>query len=377
MFSGQVKVGFFVFLGLAVLAVLVFLIGDERHMFEGQAHLRATFRDVSGLKVGSPVRMGGVDVGQVTEITFGANPTDRRIHVRFTMISSQLHRVRSDSVVSVASKGLLGDKALDLTMGNAPQRAADDSEVRSSETDDIASAMRGATEAVGRANEVLANVAAATRPLADPRFGNDVSAMVHDLRAITRSVAEGPGTAHMLLNDPAMAARIDRNLGLLESTMSRVNSMTADVSSLTREARSGHGLIHALVYDREGEAMVRSFARTADEVAAITHDVRTGNGGLHQIIYGQESAQIVTNAAQATASLRDVMADIRAGRGTVGALLTDPSLYEDMKALVGNVQRNEILRAMVRYSIHADESSGPAVRATPAPAATTTAPVSR
>jgi phospholipid/cholesterol/gamma-HCH transport system substrate-binding protein len=377
MFSGQVKVGFFVFLGFAVLAALVFLIGDERHMFEGQAYLRATFRDVSGLKVGSPVRMGGVDVGHVTAITFGATPADRGIHVRFSLVERQLNRVRSDSVVRIASKGLLGDKALDLTMGNSSQLLADNSEVRTEESDDIANAMRGATEAVTRANEVLTNVAAATRPFADPRFGNDVAGMVRDLRTITHAVAEGPGTAHALLSDPAMAARIDRTLGLAESTMGRVNAMTADVSSLTREARTGHGLVHALVYDREGEAMVRSFARTADEVAAITHDVRTGNGGLHQIIYGQESAQIVTNAAQASASLRDVMADIRAGRGTVGALLTDPSLYEDMKALVGNVQRNEILRAMVRYSIHADDARGPAVRATPAPAATTTAPVSR
>ncbi len=371
--SRQIKVGLFVALGFAVLGILVFLVGDERHMFERQAHLRATFRDVAGLKVGSPVRMGGVDVGHVTEITFGATPADRGIHVRFSLVARELGRVRSDSVVKIASKGLLGDKALDVTMGNSSQLLADESEVRSEESDDIGNAMRTATEAVGRANEALANVAAGTRFLADPQFTNNVGAIVTDLRTITHMVAAGPGTAHALLNDPAMAARIDRTLGLAESTMGRVNAMSADVSALTREARSGHGLVHALVYDREGEAMVRSFARTADEVAAITHDVRTGNGGLHQIIYGQESAQIVTNAAAASASLRDVMANIQAGRGTVGALLTDPSLYEDMKALVGNVQRNEILRAMVRYSIHEDERRGGVVNATPA----APAPVSR
>jgi phospholipid/cholesterol/gamma-HCH transport system substrate-binding protein len=364
--SKQIKVGLFVALGFAVLGVLVFLIGDERHMFERQAHLRATFRDVAGLKVGSPVRMGGVDVGHVTDITFGASPEDRGIHVRFSIVARQLNRVRSDSVVRIASKGLLGDKALDLTMGNSNQMLADESEVRTEESDDIGNAMRAATEAVGRANEALGNVVAGTRLLADPRFTNDVAAIVHDLRAITRAVSEGPGLAHALLHDPAMTARIDRTLGMAESTMGHVNTVASEVAALTREARTGHGLVHALLYDREGEAMLRSFARTADEVAAITRDVRTGNGGLHQIIYGQESAQIVANAAAASASLRDVMADIRAGRGTVGALLTDPSLYEDMKALVGNVQRNEILRAMVRYSIHEDERRGSVVNATPA-----------
>jgi phospholipid/cholesterol/gamma-HCH transport system substrate-binding protein len=40
----------------------------------------------------------------------------------------------------------------------------------------------------------------------------------------------------------------------------------------------------------------------------------------------------------------------------LGALLVDPSLYEDLKSAVGNVERNQVLRALVRYSIRADES---------------------
>ena len=39
----------------------------------------------------------------------------------------------------------------------------------------------------------------------------------------------------------------------------------------------------------------------------------------------------------------------------LGALLVDPSVYEDMKAVLGNVQRNDVLRALVRYSIRQDE----------------------
>jgi phospholipid/cholesterol/gamma-HCH transport system substrate-binding protein len=54
------------------------------------------------------------------------------------------------------------------------------------------------------------------------------------------------------------------------------------------------------------------------------------------------------------------MKDIRAGRGTLGALLVDPSLYEDIKTLVGNVQRNEVLRALVRYAIRPASAARPA-----------------
>ena len=68
---------------------------------------------------------------------------------------------------------------------------------------------------------------------------------------------------------------------------------------------------------------------------------------------------------QISSQTHALMTDIRAGRGTLGALLVDPSLYEDIKTLVGNVQRNEVLRALVRYSIHQDEGARPTVAATP------------
>ena len=60
--------------------------------------------------------------------------------------------------------------------------------------------------------------------------------------------------------------------------------------------------------------------------------------------------------------LRSIVHDVRQGKGTLGALLVDPSVYEDIRALVGNVERNEVLRALVRYSIKADEGGGRAPR---------------
>ena len=67
--------------------------------------------------------------------------------------------------------------------------------------------------------------------------------------------------------------------------------------------------------------------------------------------------------------LRAIVANLRAGKGTLGALLVDPSIYEDIKSLVGNVERNQVLRALVRYSIKQDELKAP-----PPPAPTVTDP---
>ena len=53
--------------------------------------------------------------------------------------------------------------------------------------------------------------------------------------------------------------------------------------------------------------------------------------------------------------LRRVVADMRSGKGTVGAMLVDPSLYDDLKSVVGNVERSAVLKALVRYSIGSED----------------------
>ncbi len=63
----------------------------------------------------------------------------------------------------------------------------------------------------------------------------------------------------------------------------------------------------------------------------------------------------MTNLNAMSDDLRAIVGNLRQGRGTLGALLVDPTIYEDIKSAVGNVERNEVLRALVRYSIKADE----------------------
>lgn len=369
--SQYVRVGLFVLAGLVTAAFLIFIIGDERNLFRRKVVLHTQFRDVAGLRVGSPVRMGGVNVGSVIAVRFGTDPRDPYLHVDFEITRDSLVRVRRNSVARIASKGLLGDKALDLTVGDQTQPPVQDGEtIRGEESDEIGTAMRNAALLLDRANTVLDNVVTATRPLANEQLGNDVIALVHDLRAIVGEIAAGNGTVGRLLRDPALADRVEDTLASAQATMQNVQNATAEIDAMAREARHGRGLIHALIYDQEATQALRSMNQAASEVAQITHDIRTGAGGLHDIIYGQDSAQVVANLNQTTAALRDIVRDVQRGRGTLGALLVDPSLYEDLKSLVGNVQRNEILRAMVRYSIRAsDRARQPPVTVSESPPA--------
>ena len=62
----EIKVGIFVLVGFIVAGLIIFLVGDERRVFDKHSSLHTTFENVTGLKPGAPVRMGGVDVGTVS-----------------------------------------------------------------------------------------------------------------------------------------------------------------------------------------------------------------------------------------------------------------------------------------------------------------------
>ncbi len=364
--SNYLRVGVFVAVGLLVMGLLVFVIGEERNMFQSHATLHTSFVNTGGLRTGSPVRMGGVTVGAVTSVRFGTSPADTRLHVDFEITRVALARIRRNSRAEIASKGLLGDKALDITIGDPAQPPVADGETITGVNEDaIADAVRNAGAILNRANGLLDNLVAVTTPLSNPQLTADVTALVHDLRVIGDQVATGNGTVGRMLRDPAMAEDIRATIHSARGAAASAERASGQVEALARDARTRPGLIHALVYDERGGRAIGQLGDAAGELATITRDVRTGNGGLHQIIYGQELAGAAQDVHQITTGMRDIVRDVQRGRGTLGALLVDPSLYEDLKSLVGNVSRNEVLRAMVRYSIHANERDAqttPAVR---------------
>ena len=88
---------------------------------------------------------------------------------------------------------------------------------------------------------------------------------------------------------------------------------------------------------------------------SILTDIREGDGTINQLIYGELGESFMTNLQNASDDIAFLTKEMREGKGTIGALLTDPSIYEDIKRLVGDLERNDILRALVRYSIRRDE----------------------
>jgi phospholipid/cholesterol/gamma-HCH transport system substrate-binding protein len=347
----QLKVGLFVILGLGLTMAAVFLIGDTRGLWQTKVGYRTAFQDVAGLKPGAPVRMGGLDVGTVTGVDHSRNPGDARVFVSMSISKKEIARIRADTVAQVVNKGLLGDKMIALTVGSptAPELSADQL-IPSEEPSDMFAAANKVAAATEQAIHQLGPLAQA---LGDPKLAADVKGSVADLHTLLDAMVHGDGTVHRLFFDHREADELSQLLVRLDAASSRLDGTLADVQDVAAHVRQGPGIAHALVYDGE---ISKNAAGTMAELHEDLRAIREGNGLAHEILYGDSSSQhVLSNLNAMSDDLRVIVGDIRQGKGTLGALLVDPTVYEDLKRAIGNVERNEVLRALVRYSIKADE----------------------
>jgi phospholipid/cholesterol/gamma-HCH transport system substrate-binding protein len=188
-----------------------------------------------------------------------------------------------------------------------------------------------------------------------------VRASVASLAGILGAIDHGDGYIGKLLHDPAEAQRISHLMANLDQTSAELTHTTASVNQILDRVQTGPGFAHEVVYGEDGSKTIAKFGNVADELGSTLKGIREGNGIARSVIYGDDSSQqVMGNLNQVSGDLKQMVTDMRAGKGTLGALLVDPSVYEDLKLMLGNVERNRTLRALVRYSIKADEKS-PAV----------------
>ena len=117
-------VGAFVVGGLLLFAVGLFMIGDRRQLFTEHFEVVADFGNVTGVQVGTDVRLSGLPAGEVTDIVIPPAPGGR-FQVRMRVREDLHSLVRTDSVAAVLTDGLLGSAFLQIRAGtgSAPEVA--------------------------------------------------------------------------------------------------------------------------------------------------------------------------------------------------------------------------------------------------------------
>jgi phospholipid/cholesterol/gamma-HCH transport system substrate-binding protein len=347
-----VRTGLFVSGALLLAMIVVALIGKERRLFERSFRYRAAFENVEGLRVDSPVWLGGLDVGRVKSISFSEDLSDSRIQVELEISSQYADRIRADSVARVSSRGVLGDKAVDVSLGTADAaKLASGAELATGIASDLGSLLKSGGEVMDNAVAITRDLRKAVTVYADPELAGDVKGTVGSVRRLLEQVEKGDGAVHALLFDPATRKDVQSLLKGAARTAQKLDGAVAETELILRGVRTGPGAAHALIYDRRTGDALGQLGNAAGELATLISDARKSpKGAIHQLVYGDQS-NLIADLGATAADLRAVVGKIRAGDGSLGALINDPTVYEDLKTILGNVKRNRILRALVRYSL--------------------------
>lgn len=188
----KVRLGLFVFTGIVLFFLALFLIGKQKNLFDPVFQLRANFKNVGGLQVGNVVRFSGINIGTVDNISI-LNDTTVRVDM---LIKQDVKRfIKEDARAGIGSEGIIGDKVLVLSQGNAPHEVKPNQLIATSEPTDM--------DAVVRSLSVTAdNAAVASEEVAE----------------ILLKINRGDGTLGRLIQDKEIAENLDKTMENLKNS---------------------------------------------------------------------------------------------------------------------------------------------------------------
>jgi phospholipid/cholesterol/gamma-HCH transport system substrate-binding protein len=227
----NVVVGLFVSAGLILFAAGLFLIGDRHQAFAQHIEFYAEFRDLSGLAKGSKVQVGGMDAGQILDIGVPDSPS-AKFRLRLRIDEKFRGLVRTDSLATIGTAGVVGETFLLVKPGSANAQAAPASATLPSkepiELADLLDQGKGtladADTAIQNANGLLATVGGKVNSTLDQARGT-----LSNVSDVVAGLKDGRGAAGMFLQDRVLADQI-------RQTMTNAQQATVDLGHVSSQA---------------------------------------------------------------------------------------------------------------------------------------------
>lgn len=321
----ELRSGIVIVVAIVLLALGILQLGSRAGFFTSTYPLYIYMGNSQGLKAGSIVRLAGLDVGNVEDINFSPQPQNRKIVVRMAIRKKYMDRIRQDSVASIKTIGLLGDKYVDITVGSPESPIAPPGgslkEIQESQLTNVLSGASSGLEALNvvlaQLKNILGNVTngegTAGKLLTDPALYNQLRDSAKNIESVAASLRGGKGSMGKMVNDP----QLYNNL--------------LDVSSKTKELvdRLNRGSLIKLSEDKtfydnlsEISANLKDVSRSA---RALTDNLNSGN--LSKLSSDKE---LYAKIERVSTRLDDVSARLESGEGSAGKLLKDEKLYNNM-----------------------------------------------
>src|ERR1700728_2951757 len=225
-------VGIFIIAGVTLFALGIFLVGSRHEAFSRHVLLYTEFADLDGIAKGSKVQVAGMDAGQVTKIDVPDSPSG---HFRVQMkVDESLHGlVRTDSVVTVDTEGVVGDTFLTIHSGSPNAAIAQaDALLQSKPPVNISDLLANGLGLMNDADATLKQVGGKINVTLDG--ANYAIGNANDLLV---GLKEGRGPAGMLLRDEKVADQIRETLSTVQSTTLNLKQASAGVNSIVADVQ--------------------------------------------------------------------------------------------------------------------------------------------
>ncbi len=295
----NVRLGFFVLVATTFLIAALYLIGNNRNLFDQTFTVRATFYKVNGLMKGNNVRFSGIDVGTVKSVRIASDTT---VEVTMIIQSDARKFIRKNAVASIGTDGLMGNKLVEIDNTKELAEPVEDggviTTVRPLETDQMLRTLE--------------------------KTNNDLAEISQELKQIAKKVNNSDALWN-ILGDSAMADNVRQSIESIKSATRNASAFTRELNTLMLDMKKGKGTINYLVYDTVAPKKLGQALRQIDEAS--------------------------DNASIVASDLKKITERIKQGEGAAGALMTDSLFAKDLNETMRNVKEgsaklNENMEAM-------------------------------
>jgi phospholipid/cholesterol/gamma-HCH transport system substrate-binding protein len=332
----QLRVGLTVLFASVTLAVLTFLMSGTTGLFTPKITLKSYFDDAQGIRNGAPVRLQGVDVGNVTAIRVVPNNTATPVEVVMKVTTKYSFNIRKDSVTTMSTAGVLGETYINIDSAHAKGPEARDGDTLATretpELQDVVRASQGTLQNLDallkRTDRILAFIESGQGSIGkliyDPSLYNQFAQTVTEFKGIVDQVRNGQGSLGKLL--------------ITDEAYNKVIAAVDKLNVMIDELQQGKGTAGKFLKD---PALYDNANQTIANVKKLTDDINAGKGAIGKLTKDEALAQKLDNTITKLSALTT---ELEAGEGTAGKLFKDPSLYNNSDKML--IETRELVKSV-------------------------------
>lgn len=314
----EMLVGFFLFVGLALLGTLVMQYGRFADRFRGVYTVTVSFRDASGLIKGSQVKLAGAKVGQVVEEP--QLTEDGKVLVDLA-IRNDTPPVDRNAIFQITSLSLLGDKAIMIT----PPLPEEQAGVALAEGDFVEGGGPSGLEAIQSDAQNIASDAAVLMARGRDTLSK-IDNVLDELRAVSGVMTESLDNINRGLLSGENMDNFSEAIADLRGASGNIRDASLEIKPLIDQTKGA-----VASFDQAAQAAENTFAQASSEISKL-------GPALEKV------PEAVDSIAQVASDASSTLDQVKNSEGLLGTLAYDREVTDDAKTFLRNLRNYGILR---------------------------------